>query len=327
MNFIHDDPDFDDLVRIVAGKRRLSLGLIEKDYWVTHTLWALHAAGFEVWFKGGTSLSKGFGLIERFSEDLDLKVEPGSVAALPAVSNWKSEGANATAARRAHFETLADLLAVPGARVSLDAAQPDRFWRSADIRVAYAGRHLGDLGGMLRPFVLLEIGSARVTPSVPCDMTSFVHDELAEQGQLGLFADNRPKGVRCVHPIVTLLEKLDALHRRLPNEKAEPAAFVRHFEDSARVINALSSVPPLSDYAGARALAADMLRQKQLAVIPTTADPAFALASGARTDAVRAAHAAIAPMFWGPRISLDEACSTIRDWIERNLAATNPLAP
>jgi len=37
-------------------------------------------------------VSKGFGLIERFSEDLDLKVEPGSVRSLPAVSTWKSEG-------------------------------------------------------------------------------------------------------------------------------------------------------------------------------------------------------------------------------------------
>jgi len=41
--------------------------MVEKDYWVTHTLWAIHEQGFEVWFKGGTSLWKGFGLIDRFS--------------------------------------------------------------------------------------------------------------------------------------------------------------------------------------------------------------------------------------------------------------------
>jgi Nucleotidyl transferase AbiEii toxin, Type IV TA system len=324
VSFIHDDPEFDDLLRIVAGKRKLSLGLVEKDYWVTHTLWALHAAGFEIWFKGGTSLSKGFGLIERFSEDLALKIEPGSVTALPAVSNWKSESTKATAGRKAHFEQLAALLKVPGARVSLDTENPDPAWRNADIRVAYSGRHLGDLRGMLRPFVLLEIGSARVTPSAACDMTSFVHDELAAQGQLGPFADNRPKAVRCVHPIVTLLEKLDALHRRMPNEKAEPASFVRHFEDAAKVIYAQSSLPPLSDYEDARALAADMLRQKQIAAIPSAADPAFALAPGARTVAVQAAHAAITPMFWGPRIALDEACASIRGWIESTLTNSGP---
>ena len=74
MTFLHDDPGFEDLLQIVAAKRSLSTGLVEKDHWVTHTLWALHQLGLEVWFKGGTSLSKGFGLIERFSEDLDLDV-------------------------------------------------------------------------------------------------------------------------------------------------------------------------------------------------------------------------------------------------------------
>ena len=59
MSFVHDDPEFDALLQIVAAKRRLGVALVEKDYWVTHTLWALHAQGFEVWFKGGTSLSKG----------------------------------------------------------------------------------------------------------------------------------------------------------------------------------------------------------------------------------------------------------------------------
>lgn len=62
MTFIHDDPQFADLLRVVAANRGLGVSLVEKDYWVTHALWALHAQGFEVWFKGGTSLSKGFGL-------------------------------------------------------------------------------------------------------------------------------------------------------------------------------------------------------------------------------------------------------------------------
>ena len=72
MTFIHEDRDFDDLLTIVADQRGLTTGLVEKDYWVTHALWALQYQGFDIWFKGGTSLSKGFGLIERFSEDLDL---------------------------------------------------------------------------------------------------------------------------------------------------------------------------------------------------------------------------------------------------------------
>jgi hypothetical protein len=107
ITFVHDDAEFEDLLRIVAGARRLSLGLVEEDHWVTHTLWALHPQGFDIWFKGGTSLSKGFGLIERFSEDLDLKVKPGRVAGVPALTNWKSDGTKATAERKDYFERLA----------------------------------------------------------------------------------------------------------------------------------------------------------------------------------------------------------------------------
>lgn len=88
MSFIHEDRDFADLIRIVADETELAPGLVEKDYWVTHTLWALHRSGLEVWFKGGTSLSKGFSLINRFSEDLDLRIEPGTEPGLPQVGSW-----------------------------------------------------------------------------------------------------------------------------------------------------------------------------------------------------------------------------------------------
>lgn len=40
MSFVHDAIEFDDLLTIVAQKRHLTRGLVEKDYWVTHTLWA-----------------------------------------------------------------------------------------------------------------------------------------------------------------------------------------------------------------------------------------------------------------------------------------------
>ncbi|MGQ0505283.1 MAG: nucleotidyl transferase AbiEii/AbiGii toxin family protein [Myxococcaceae bacterium] len=326
MSFVHEVPDFDDLLQIVAVERKLSLGLVEKDYWVTHTLWALHAGGFEVWFKGGTSLSKGFGLIQRFSEDLELKIEPGTVAALPKVSSWKSEGAKATAQRKAYFESLPELLSIPGAQLALDPDTIDKTWRGANIRVTYPGRHLGDLKGVMRPFVQLEIGSARVTPFVSCHLTSFAHEKLEAQRQLGAFTDNRPRNVRCVHPLVTLIEKLDALHRRFPNERAEPATFIRHYEDAARVIAAGSTLPPLPEYGVVRALANDILAQRQIVALPTSTDPALTPTDEARWTAIRAAHAAIGQMFWGPRISIEDACATIRGWIGANFGLPEPLA-
>lgn len=59
MSFVHDDPDFEGLVRLVADKRGLSVSLVEKDYWVTHTLWALLESGLEVWLKGAPRCPKG----------------------------------------------------------------------------------------------------------------------------------------------------------------------------------------------------------------------------------------------------------------------------
>ena len=43
--------------------------IVEKDYWLMHCLRGLQQQNFEFELKGGTSLSKGFNIIERFSED------------------------------------------------------------------------------------------------------------------------------------------------------------------------------------------------------------------------------------------------------------------
>ncbi len=56
MIFVHEDPEFADLLQIVSSDRGLAVSLVEKDYWVTHVLWALHETGLEISFKGGTSL-------------------------------------------------------------------------------------------------------------------------------------------------------------------------------------------------------------------------------------------------------------------------------
>jgi predicted nucleotidyltransferase component of viral defense system len=100
VSFIHDDRDFPQLLTLVTEETRIAPALVEKDYWVTHSMWALHRTGLELWFKGGTSLSKGYGIIERFSEDLDLMVQHGSVGSLPPVANWTSTNKGPVAAHR-----------------------------------------------------------------------------------------------------------------------------------------------------------------------------------------------------------------------------------
>jgi hypothetical protein len=61
--------------------RGLRAAIIEKDYYVTESLRLVaSAAEGKLIFKGGTSLSKGWNLIERFSEDVDIFLNPGELS-------------------------------------------------------------------------------------------------------------------------------------------------------------------------------------------------------------------------------------------------------
>jgi len=64
------------IIVAVAARKRMSEEAVEKDWWVTLVLKAAFATEWagELVFKGGTSLSKGWNLIDRFSEDIDLAI-------------------------------------------------------------------------------------------------------------------------------------------------------------------------------------------------------------------------------------------------------------
>jgi len=65
------------IIESIAEKTQLSPDAIEKDWWVTMTLRALFSCDCadHIVFKGGTSLSKAWNLIERFSEDIDIAID------------------------------------------------------------------------------------------------------------------------------------------------------------------------------------------------------------------------------------------------------------
>lgn len=115
--------------------------------------------------------------------------------------------------------------------------------------------------------------------------------------------------------MVTLLEKVDALARRVPNQARSPATFVRHYEDAARIITTAATLPPLERYDGPRQLAEEMLRQRQIKPLPGPEHPAFALAKDARGESIRSAFEAIGPMYWGPRMPLDACLEVLRGWL------------
>ena len=104
---------------------------------------------------------------------------------------------------------------------------------------------------------------------------------------------------------------LNQLNGQVPSATAERAldiALILHADHelnastfAARVVAAENALPVLTDYADVRALATDMVGQRQLASLPSASDAAFEPEGGDRWNAIRRAHGAIAPMFWGPR--------------------------
>jgi predicted nucleotidyltransferase component of viral defense system len=78
--FASDLSDFPDLLGAAAEYAKLPDTIVEKDYFVVRALRALcEQIQGQFLFKGGTSLSKGWNLLQRFSEDIDLlfRVEDG----------------------------------------------------------------------------------------------------------------------------------------------------------------------------------------------------------------------------------------------------------
>jgi len=86
-DFVHNDPEFVNLIAIVSSKIGVDITLVEKDYWIMHSLYSLQHQQIEFELKGGgTSLSKGFGLIYRFSEDIDIHIKTNFVLSLSTLS-------------------------------------------------------------------------------------------------------------------------------------------------------------------------------------------------------------------------------------------------
>ncbi len=77
---LFEHPDFEQAILQAAEhfrERNLRPAIIEKDYYVTEALRVIaKTSGDKIIFKGGTSLAKGWNLIQRFSEDIDIFLDP-----------------------------------------------------------------------------------------------------------------------------------------------------------------------------------------------------------------------------------------------------------
>ena len=227
--FLHERRDFDQLLAVVANERALDPMLVEKDYWIMHSLWGLQAQGFIFELKGGTSLSKGFGVIHRFSEDIDIRIEPPSEMDVKTGRNQDKPAQ--IASRRAYYDELSKRIRIPGIEsVERDTFFDDEKMRSAGIRLVYSPRTATVSG--LKDGILLELGFDDTAPNRPVTISSWALDFAMSRNVEVI--DNRAVDVLCYAPTHTFVEKLQTIstkYRRLPETQKFPGNFLRHYYD------------------------------------------------------------------------------------------------
>lgn len=229
-DYLHNHPEFNELLRAVEHQEGTDRSLVEKDYWIMHCLYGLQKQGFEFELKGGTSLSKGYGIIHRFSEDIDIRIEP------PDDRNVKT-GKNQTKpehceSRKKYYDWLADKIKINGiTRVVRDPEfDNEKTYFSGGVRLYYKSAF--SMAEGIKEGVLLEVGFDDVTPNEPVDISSWAFDFAREKGVN--VTDNRAYKVRCYHPGYTLVEKLQTIITKFRNQQETgriSANFMRHYYD------------------------------------------------------------------------------------------------
>jgi len=233
------------LFREAGAQRTIPPHIIEKDFWVCWLLRLIFAdpeLGGHLVFKGGTSLSKVFGIIQRFSEDIDLSVDP----------DWLGFGGEVrpdAASSRSQFEKRARAL-----EDACIAAVHDRFLPALQ-------RHIAEnLPGQPALALTCEVDEATHSP-----VLLFAYPRAGQTGSLrpqvklefGSLYDQRPNGTHTIKsltaevfptlfreascPVValeaerTFWEKATVLHAEYhrPADKQLPVGMSRHYSDLA----------------------------------------------------------------------------------------------
>lgn len=230
-DYLHNHSEFKQLLRTVEHEKGIDSSLIEKDYWIMHVLYGLQQGGFTFELKGGTSLSKGCNIIHRFSEDIDLRIEPPSnMNVMTGKNHTKPQHCEG---RKNYYDWLAKNIKIDGIeKIVRNTEFDNEKYTSGGIGLYY--KDAFPRAGGLKEGVLLEVGFDDVTPNSPLTISSWAL-EFAQQKGVEVI-DNKAHNVKCYHPGYTFVEKLQTIaakFRKFQDEGEMPTNFLRHYYDVA----------------------------------------------------------------------------------------------
>lgn len=223
---LFEHPEFEQAILAAEQhfrSRGLRAAVIEKDYYVTETLRAVSRSTppEALIFKGGTSLSKGWNLIARFSEDIDLFLDPTALAPPPSANGVKRE-----------LKRLRDEVAKhPGLTLVPAGGSGGLSGRSDEF--SYQQRFA--LSGDVVNRVLLESGTASGNqPFEVRSLQSYLGEFLTTVGPSLGASDEAPFSMRLLHFRRTFVEKLFTIHKCITLLQAEGrplGGHARHYYD------------------------------------------------------------------------------------------------
>ena len=243
-----------EILNAASNQTGLPENAIEKDWWVTL---ALKAAFSTIWskdivFKGGTSLSKSWDLIERFSEDIDLAIDREVLGFKGDLSNSQIKNL-----RKASFNFISNDFKDDVTKQLLEIGIDQQLFTltaqaskdsDRDPQVLELQYHsLLDHNGYIPEKVLIEIGARSLRePSSNRTIRSIIGNTFPDQSFGG-----QSFTVETVEPRRTFLEKVFLLHEEFlkPVEHIRHERMSRHLYDLERLMDTVHGKEALTDTA------------------------------------------------------------------------------
>lgn len=244
------------LLDITSGNTGLPRLAIEKDWWVTMVLKALSMTQFAhlMSFKGGTSLSKGWHLIDRFSEDIDIALKREERFSINGTSNTQLAKVRRTAR---HYIVRKLPLELHSALSSLGITN---FTIEPEISRTKEGIST-ELRADTHPSVIfvnydsvVPETSKYVQPRVKIEISCLSMDEPVKELLLNSFISASVPGTeevevkfKTVIPTRTFLEKIFLLHEEFQKERPRSYRMSRHLYDLEKIMDNDFGLKALSD--------------------------------------------------------------------------------
>lgn len=221
MNLHTNTADFTALITFTAKHFNIIPAFVEKDYWITLALNRLSCCNEveNAVFKGGTSLSKGHRLINRFSEDIDIAI----------INENLSGNAVKTKIRNIEKEITTELTEI----VEDGVTSKGSMFRKSIFEYPTL---LGKVDSIIPNRMIVEINSfANPYPHVKLEITSFITEYLTVNNQAAAIEEYglQPFVLNVLDKRQTMIEKLGSLFRFsfTENPRRTLAAKIRHFYD------------------------------------------------------------------------------------------------